>query len=426
MAFTQLPDGQLAYCYELQLKEGEKWFTVLIDTKNGQLLELVDAFSHNQYNVVPFDKNSPLDGFDLAMDANNPIFPVGWNNDLTSVYSDTRGNNADVRIGFSNKRAVQSSPGVFNTTWDPDLDPTAPNNQQAAAINVFFLINKMHDIFYQYGFTEASGNFQRDNGGKGGLGNDPVIAYIQSPDGVNNANFATPVDGTSPIMRMYIYTYSTPRRDGALNNDIVIHELTHGLTSRLTGGQNNLKCLQSFESRSLSEGWSDAMAMILQRTRGDNRSTIAVHAAYAVNNPLGNRRYPYTTDMSVNPETFSWFNRTKDFHSVGEIWATTLNEVYWNLVDAHGYADNWYDATQEQGNIVTVQLIIGGMMLQPCNPTFTQARDAILLADQVYYNSKHKCEIWNGFAKRGLGVDAVQASYIDGFSVPPECGNILP
>jgi hypothetical protein len=49
------------------------------------------------------------------------------------------------------------------------------------------------------------------------------------------ANFATPADGTSGQMRMYIWTQSTPQRDGDLANDVIAHEQTHGTTNRMTG-----------------------------------------------------------------------------------------------------------------------------------------------------------------------------------------------
>ena len=50
-----------------------------------------------------------------------------------------------------------------------------------------------------------------------------------------------------------------PRRDGALENDIVIHEYTHGITNRMTGGGTG-RCLQTTEAGGMGEGWSDAMA----------------------------------------------------------------------------------------------------------------------------------------------------------------------
>jgi Fungalysin metallopeptidase (M36) len=42
----------------------------------------------------------------------------------------------------------------------------------------------------------VAGNFQQNNLGRGGLGNDRVIVNSQNPQMVNNANFATPPDGT--------------------------------------------------------------------------------------------------------------------------------------------------------------------------------------------------------------------------------------
>ena len=43
---------------------------------------------------------------------------------------------------------------------------------------------------------------------------------------------------------------------------------------------------------------------------------------------------------------------------------------------------------------------------QPCNPSFLQARDAIIDADKALTGGKNACEIWKGFAKRGLGEEA--------------------
>lgn len=42
-------------------------------------------------------------------------------------------------------------------------------------------------------------------------------------------------------------------RDGALENDIVVHENTHGMTNRMTGG-GTAACLQSIEALGLGEG----------------------------------------------------------------------------------------------------------------------------------------------------------------------------
>jgi hypothetical protein len=46
------------------------------------------------------------------------------------------------------------------------------------------------------------------------------------------------------------------------------------------------------------------------------------------------------------------------------------------------------------------------MKLQPCRPSFFNARDAILQADQVLTGGENFCDIWQAFATRGLGIDA--------------------
>jgi hypothetical protein len=55
---------------------------------------------------------------------------------------------------------------------------------------------------------------------------------------------------------------------------------------------------------------------------------------------------------------------------------------------------------------MALQLFVEGMKIQPCNPTFLQARDAILQADRNIYNGALRCYILRGFAKRGLGTNA--------------------
>jgi extracellular elastinolytic metalloproteinase len=54
--------------------------------------------------------------------------------------------------------------------FDFPIDLTqAPLTYQSAAItNLFYWNNLMHDVWYQYGFDDASGNFQQNNYGRGG------------------------------------------------------------------------------------------------------------------------------------------------------------------------------------------------------------------------------------------------------------------
>ena len=99
-----------------------------------------------------------------------------------------------------------------------------------------------------------------------------------------------------------------------------------------------------------------------------------------------------------------------------------LFEVFWNLVDDHGFASNLINSKQPHGNVITVQLLIDGLSLQSCQPDFILARDAFLLADDLRYSGQHKCSIWKAFAKRGLGHKASQnEAWIDNYDIPSEC-----
>lgn len=59
---------------------------------------------------------------------------------------------------------------------------------------------------------------------------------------------------------MLIWNVTTPNRDSTNENDIVIHEFSHGLTNRMTGG-GTARCLQTgTEGGGMGEGWGDALA----------------------------------------------------------------------------------------------------------------------------------------------------------------------
>ena len=68
-----------------------------------------------------------------------------------------------------------------------------------------------------------------------------------------------------------------------------------------------------------------------------------------------------------------------------------------------------------------------GMKFQPCSPGFVDGRNAILQADLALTGGANQCEIWSGFAKRGLGVSASQrvstnrSDGVEAFDVPTAC-----
>lgn len=143
----------------------------------------------------------------------------------------------------------------------------------------------------RYGFDEVSGNFQQYNFGRGGQENDAVIANAQDGSGYNNANFMTPPDGQNGRMRMYLWNTALPYRDGDFEAGIVIHELSHGLSTRLTGGPANSGCLGWGEAGGMGEGWGDFLASTIRST--SNYSDYPM-GAWAANREGGIRNYPYS------------------------------------------------------------------------------------------------------------------------------------
>ncbi|EGF78995.1 hypothetical protein BATDEDRAFT_5399, partial [Batrachochytrium dendrobatidis JAM81] len=154
------------------------------------------------------------------------------------------------------------------------------------------------------------------------------------------------------------------------------------------------------------KGWSDIFAIIVTAKESDKADTPVILGAYVINKLKGIRSHPYTTDMKINPLTYSDLKTRTELHEAGKVWAAMLWEVYWNLVTKSGFSTNLYDAKGKAGNIVAMQNVMGGLMHQPCSPSLVNARDAIIASDAAYYNGANKCEIWKGFAKRGLGVNA--------------------
>ncbi|KAF5380129.1 hypothetical protein D9615_006235 [Tricholomella constricta] len=264
---------------------------------------------------------------------------------------------------------TSATSAVLNFIYDqnPAVAPTTDPNVDAARTNAFYIVNTLHDVTYRYGFTEAAFNFQSDNFGKGGLGNDPVSISVQSTAGIDNADFATPPDGQSGLMRMFLWDYTSPQRDGALENDIVTHENTHGLTNRMTGGGTGA-CLQTLEAGGLGEGWSDAMAEWIEHT--SSAVPDYVLGAYVINFPTGVRVYPYSTNNKTNPLRYSSLLSYHEVHAFGEIWANMLHNVYAALVAAHGWSSTALtDPSGSEGNVVFLHLLIDALPLQPCNPT---------------------------------------------------------
>ncbi|KAI9193075.1 Fungalysin metallopeptidase-domain-containing protein [Polychytrium aggregatum] len=426
LQYYQGPSGvSQVWNINVYTKGGDDWFDAFVDSQTGEVVAVanwVNKFSQagpsTTYNVIPFNYGdiSQTPQTPVANPADQDISPLGWHDDGSGANPTTKGNNVHAQENWKNypkgqdeaqgTRPTVGSDYNFNFKYDTTQDPKS--NVNAAITQLFYMNNMAHDIFYRYGFNEASGNFQTNNFGKGRPGR-------------RLSNFATPPDGQNGRMRMYIFTATTPNRDGTMDNMIITHEFGHGVSNRLTGGSAQANCLSTTTAGGLGEGWSDFFANIFELKPTYNRNTPIYAAPYTVGNPKGIRHYPYTSDMTLNPETYATVAKSSEVHNVGEIWTQMLMEVAWNLIEKYGFEPDIQNSKSGKGNNIALQLVIDGLKLQPCNPDFVSARNAIIQADQQNNNGANLCEIWTGFAKRGLGYSAKAGSYVDAKDLPPAC-----
>ncbi|KAF2679942.1 extracellular metallo proteinase MEP [Lentithecium fluviatile CBS 122367] len=439
LVYVQTAEGNLALAWRVETDIDTNWLLTYVDAENGEkVYHVIDYAADATYEVYPWGLNDPTEGSRVVIedpfDAKASEF--GWQSDGTATYKTTRGNNGIAQSNWNNVQQQSqyinlprptSAASAFEYPYSPEEEDWK-SYVNASITQLFYTANKYHDLLYLLGFTEQAGNFELNNNGQGGKGADYVYLHAQDGAGWNNANFLTPVDGQAPRMRMYIWNYTTPFKDGAFEAGIVIHEYTHGLSTRLTGGPANSGCLNLVEAGGMGEGWGDFYATAIRLKPNDTRTTDYPMGAWAYSNPKGLRPYVYSTDTTTNPHVYKDVDGLTKVHYIGTVWATMLYEVLWNLIEKHGKNDAGvpdFDANgvPTDGKYLTMKLVLDGLALQPCNPTFVSAREAILDADKALTGGENQCEIWKGFAKRGLGTGAVYNSRArtNSFDVPEEC-----
>lgn len=442
LVWLPLGRNQMRLCWETLVTRRHRGetFRVLLDAETGQLLvrqgltfDLTDA----TYRVYTSDSPSPFSpGYAAPTTQQPPLVerslvtlsalstnasPLGW---IADGDNETRGNNVDAHLDrdADNLPDLPRPHGVPFRQFDYPLDLTQEPQTygDAATVQLFYWCNWIHDRLYDLGFTEGAGNFQKDNLGRGGWGNDPVLADAQDGSGVNNANFTPMPDGSPPRLQVFLFDGPTPRRDAALDAEVILHEYTHGLSDRLVGGGAGIYELQN---SGLAEGWSDFVALSLLSEPADDVDGSYAYGGYMTylfkglqqNYYFGIRAYPYSTDLNKNPETFKDIDPAQasphaavpmnptvsyagsEVHRMGEVWCSALWEARANLIRVHGYSN---------GTTRILRLVMDGMKFSPPAPTFVQARDAILQADVLDYGGANRVELWRAFAKRGLGLSA--------------------
>ncbi|MGH9753126.1 MAG: M36 family metallopeptidase [Blastocatellia bacterium] len=406
------PRAVLAWHFYVDVGPSQ-WYEMLVDANTGALLLRYNLYPHVAQGTV-FTVNGlgvrTLESFvgDTVINT-----AAGWMGTSTvttgnnvDAYLDTDANNQPDAIngaGLQNGRAF-SSIQDFTFPFTLGVDP---RTQRAATVsNLFFFNNIIHDFSYQLGFTESAGNFQTNNFGRGGAGNDSVRAESQDGSGTNNANFGTPPDGQRPRMQMFIFTRGTTNladdRDSGQDGDVVLHEYGHGISNRLVGGPQNTSCLGGTQAGAMGEGWSDYWAATFYGN--------GVIGEFVTNNLTnGIRRAAYS--VPANPVHDSYADLGVggfQVHRDGEVWAATL-----------------WDLRQTLGAAIADRLVLQGMKFTPCSPSFLNARDGILTADQNLNGSANRCAIWQVFARHGMGVSAQGnngTTHVAATDIPQDCG----
>jgi subtilisin-like proprotein convertase family protein len=445
---------ELAWCFTLE-DEPDVWYHIVSAT-DGRLLfrkNLTD-FDPHTYRVYTGASPAPFipGPTDPTLGEQAPrVFATDISVDSQSLSGDpwldmgvtvTDGNNVEAGLDRDGSNGVdapvaESGANEFLHASNPAPgdpapgdDPLTPDSQRAGVINLFYWANRFHDLTYDLGFTEAARNFQHNNYGRGGVEGDRISAESQDSIGSNNANFVTPPDGGRGRLQTFLWTGPTPDRDGALDAEIVLHELTHGLSGRLHADATGLS---RHMSRGLAQGWSDFYAAAILSSPTDpitatrsigGYSTHLAGAGYTSNYYYGVQRFPKAVmaatggpgNLPFDPLTFADIDPSQinlsdgayprglfgtpqadHTHNIGEVWASILWEARGELVAQQG---------AEQGNQRMLQIVTDGMKLDPVNPTFLDARDSILAANCAAYAGEDELALWAGFARRGLGVSA--------------------
>ena len=234
--------------------------------------------------------------------------------------------------------------------------------------------------------------------------------------------------------------------DSSFDNGVIQHEYGHGVSIRLAGGPTNARSLDAIQGGGLGEGWSDWWALMFTQSVEDTQQAAKFVGTY-LSGGQGIRRFPYSFDMSINPLTFEDMDESKtelacaefggcsEVHNTGEVWASALWDLNWLLINgdggslpARGFDADLYRGTG--GNNLALQLVMDGIKLLPANPSFLDARDALISADIALTGGENLLAIWTAFARRGMGAsssvtdDGAFGIFVEeAFDIPDLTGN---
>ncbi|HEY3501452.1 MAG TPA: M36 family metallopeptidase [Actinocatenispora sp.] len=463
VVFETLDGPRLAWQTLTTPAKGAMYLHV-VDARTGRVLYRQDLVQHEAQQGLAWD-NYPGATRGGKQSARNLTAP-GWlpagsdtlNGRNAHVYSDVNDNNkadaseeihadarGDFRYGFTTFNKQNPGKGcsaAYPCSWDPNTPDSWQANRKQNAVQVFYFLGKYHDHLESFpiGFTRAAGNFDARDG-------DAVAAEpddgadtadgLPDTDHTDNANMATPPDGTSPRMQMYLWNDPTQQDDGFIPSnggdeaDVVYHEYTHGLSNRLVVDANGLSTLGNVQAGSMGEAWSDWYAYDFLVDQGyfqdDARRSGDISVGVYVGHGDTIRTQPLDCAVgaaaSVCPGTkaagpggytYGDFgkisSRGVEVHADGEIWGETL-----------------WDLRAKVGSKLAESLVTRAMELSPANPSYLDERNAILMADTVVNGGHAHKAIWKVFAKRGMGyfagaLNGDDTQPVEDFSLPPAPG----
>lgn len=412
--------GEAVLAYRTYVDKGtNEWYDTLVDANTGELIYRTNIWCDvagqvfTQHPGVSATGTRTLQQFAPLFGVTDPWVGSGTvtTGNNVDAYIDRDANNAPdstttastgTNPGLTSGRADSSkgSPAGEFTFFYATGTTTSPTVEQANAVaNLFYFNNYMHDWMYSLGFTESARNFQTNNFGRGGSGNDAVKAEAQDGSGTNNANFATPADGSAGRMQQYLFSGN---RDSDLDGDVVLHEYGHGVSNRLIGNGSGLGGTQS---GAMGEGWSDYWAC--------SNYSDGVMGEYSTNNATrGIRRAAYTVPAATVHDSYADVGAGGfQVHNDGEVWAATL-----------------WDLNRTVGKTKADKLVLDGMKNTVTRPSMVAARTGIITACNTLYPAD-VCTVWTVFARHGLGNSASGndgTTHIAATDLPASCGGTPP
>jgi hypothetical protein len=434
-------EGRLAWRVQYRAS-GDAVYDATVDARTGRVLRRVNMVVRDTPALVweRFPGNGP-GGTAATVD----LQASGW---LTATQGNLDGPNVHVYSDLDDSDTAAASEEILRTggefafplqpvaapgcdaahlcAWSSSADRTLNRNQDA--VQAFYFANRFHDHLATLGFTAAAGAFEGDDA----LLLETMDGAATGPDGthLNNANMFTPPDGSRPRMQMYLWSSPFRRISSGSDAAVLYHEYTHGLSSRLVTDADGIGALNSPQAGAMGEAWSDFYAMDFIVDQFPSLDTGAVGevtmGAYTdLPGASSKLRFspldcpPAGADPVACPGrpvlgsggfTYGDFGRIAggaEVHADGEIWAQTL----WDIRTALGPAK-------------ARALVTTGMGLLAPEPSFLDARNAILVADQTLYGGADTTALWTVFAGRGMGFFAASLNGDDtspaqSFALPP-------